>query len=126
MKMAWFGLLLVGVVIAGQQVNPPTQHETYRSPDASKYPVVTYRVEPAYTPEARAKGIEGTVLLRLEVTERGIPENVTVERKLDPGLDANAVEALKKWRFIPARKEGQPIRTAARVEMNFRLGPDRK
>jgi TonB family protein len=38
-----------------------------------------------------------------------------------PGLDAQAIESVKKWRFAPATKDGQPIEFGATIEVNFRL-----
>ena len=119
-------LLLFGVLLEGQQVNPPMQHESYRSRSDIQSPVAIHRVEPDYTPEARAKGIQGIVILQCEVTEEGVPENVSVIRRLDSGPDANAVEALKQWKFKPAMKEGGPVRFLGTVQMNFRLDQHRK
>jgi TonB family protein len=124
MRIACVGLFLAGALLAGQQVNPPRQSETY-SKRRNTDPILVSRVEPAYTDDARTKGIEGSVLLRFEVSEEGVPDNVTVEKKLDPGLDANAAEALKKWKFKPATRSGKPIRVVAQAEMNFRLTQDR-
>jgi TonB family protein len=37
------------------------------------------------------------------------------------GLDEKAIEAVKQWRFAPARKDGKPVPVAVDVEVNFRL-----
>jgi TonB family protein len=125
MRFVSSGFLLAAALLAGQQVNLPRQSETYSS-RRNADPILISRVEPAYTDDARTKGIEGSVLLRFEVTEEGVPENVSVEKKLDPGLDANAAEALKKWKFKPATRSGKPVRVAANAEIDFRLTPDRR
>ena len=59
------------------------------------------KVEPEYTADAKANKIEGTVLLRLAVTEAGLAEDLVVARSLDKGLDAQAILAVKQWRFKP-------------------------
>jgi len=84
-------------------------------------PVVTYKVEPEYSEEARKAKFQGTVLLYIEVNERGLPQNPRVIRALGMGLDEKAIEAVMKWRFQPGRKDGKPVTVAAQVEVNFRL-----
>ena len=84
-------------------------------------PKIIDKTEPSYTQEARDAKIEGSVLLSVVIEADGTVTNIVVKRGLDPGLDANAVEALAKWRFKPAEKDGQPVRVAASVEVNFRL-----
>ena len=84
-------------------------------------PRLIQKVEPQYTEEARDAGIEGTVVLQFEVNREGDADRITVIESLDPGLDANAVAALRQWRFEPATKKGEPVRVGATVEINYRL-----
>ena len=84
-------------------------------------PVVTFKVEPEYSEEARKAKFQGTVLLYIEVSERGLPQNPRIIRALGMGLDEKAIEAVMKWRFQPGRKDGRPVTVAAQVEVNFRL-----
>jgi TonB family protein len=37
------------------------------------------------------------------------------------GLDEKAVEAVKKWLFVPGKQNGKPVAVPATVEVNFRL-----
>ena len=87
----------------------------------STVPTVIRRVPPVYTEAARRRGIEGSVLLRALVLPDGSVANVSVIRSLDAasGLDRQAVEALRQWRFEPARTNGEPVRAFVQVEMNF-------
>jgi TonB family protein len=84
-------------------------------------PILLAKVEPAYTPQANAAKRQGTVVLSLQVGPDGVPRNVTVVRGLGLGLDERAVEAVQKYRFVPAEKDGKPVAVNARVEVNFRL-----
>jgi TonB family protein len=79
-----------------------------------------YKVEPEYTEEARAKKIEGSVLLGVTIGHAGLPENIQIKRSLEPSLDQAAVEAVRKWRFLPALKDGQPVSMVVTIEVNFR------
>jgi TonB family protein len=84
-------------------------------------PVLTFKVEPEYSEEARKAKFMGTVLLYVEVNERGQPQNPRILRAVGMGLDEKAIEAVMKWRFQPGRKDGKPVTVAAQVEVNFRL-----
>jgi TonB family protein len=76
----------------------------------------------AYTPEARAGGIQGRVLLLVTVTERGTTENIGVIDGLDGGLTDQALEAVQAWRFKPAvGKDGKPFATRMPIEIPFHL-----
>jgi protein TonB len=37
------------------------------------------------------------------------------------GLDEKAIEAVQKWRFLPARKAGVPVAVAINIEVQFHL-----
>jgi TonB family protein len=54
------------------------------------------------------------------VDEYGMPQNVHVVRGVGYGLDKNAVESVKKYRFKPAMMEGKPVAVYLNVEVNFR------
>jgi periplasmic protein TonB len=82
---------------------------------------VIYKPDPEYSPEARQAKYQGTVILRLIVHPRGTPRDVHVAHALGMGLDENAVEAVRQWRFEPALKDGRPVAVLVDVEVNFRL-----
>jgi len=84
-------------------------------------PVLISRREPAYTQQALKARVEGTVQLSLTVGFDGVPRDVRVVRSLDTGLDQQAIEAVKTWRFQPATADGRPVSVAATIEVNFRL-----
>lgn len=75
----------------------------------------------AYTPEALKQGIEGSVLLSVDIDEQGIPRRARVLRSLDPGLDRKAIESLAGWRFEPATEDGRAVPSTANVEVSFQL-----
>jgi TonB family protein len=82
---------------------------------------VIHHVEPEYTPDAREKKIEGTVVLTLTVDHDGLPRNIMVKQSLYPSLDQSAIEAASKMRFEPAMKNGQPASQVLSVEFHFNL-----
>lgn len=84
-------------------------------------PVLLVKVEPEYSEEARKAKYSGTVLLSIIVDKNGLPRDIKVIRPLGLGLDEKAIEAVSKWRFKPAMKDGHPVAVQANVEVNFRL-----
>src|SRR5580704_2818988 len=84
-------------------------------------PALIFKVEPEYSEEARKAKFQGTVLLYVEVDEKGLPRNIRVIRPLGLGLDQKAIEAVEKWKFSPGKKDGKPVAVQAQIEVNFRL-----
>jgi protein TonB len=84
-------------------------------------PVLLYKVEPEFSEEARKAKHQGVVILYAEVGTNGALENIRVIQGLGLGLDEKAIAAVKQWRFRPAYRNGQPVATAANIEVNFHL-----
>jgi len=79
---------------------------------------------PAYPAAARRNGEEGTVTLRVLVSAEGSPTRIELERSSGSRLlDAAAIEAVRGWRFQPARRGSQAIEDWALVPLRFRLDP---
>jgi len=77
---------------------------------------------PAYPFAARRKGIEGRVVLRVSVLASGGVASVAVERTSGSKLlDRAALDAVRRWRFSPATRLGQPVVSTVRVPITFRL-----
>jgi len=77
--------------------------------------------DPEYTEEARRAKIQGTCVLVLIVDPAGLPRDLKVVRGLGYGLDAKALDAVRNWRFEPAKKDGQPVSVQVTVEVGFHL-----
>lgn len=88
---------------------------------AAVLPEPLYREKPQYTQEAMAAQIEGTVLLEVVVLPDGSTGNISVVRSLDPGLDRQAVDALKRWTWKPGTRGGEPARVSVQVQLAFTL-----
>jgi TonB family protein len=77
--------------------------------------------KPEFTAEARAKSIEGEVLLDVEFTALGKVRVLRVVRGLGHGLDENAVAAAEGIRFRPAVRDGAAVNSTALVHIVFQL-----
>ena len=82
-------------------------------------PRALFKPAPEYTEDARRDKFKGRVLLGVIVGEDGTPQNVWVVQALGHGLDNASVETMKRWRFKPARKNGQPVPVVLTVETTF-------
>src|SRR5215467_14145498 len=69
-------------------------------------PRVLYKVHPEFSDEARKAKCLGTVLLTIEIGEDGKARAFHVLRGLGLGVDEKAVEAVSRWKFKPALRDG--------------------
>jgi TonB family protein len=78
-----------------------------------------------YTEQARALGIEGTVVLLVLVRMDGTIGGVSVSQGLEESLDESAVSAVRKWSFKPATREGRPVDAVLEIKIDFELSEKR-
>lgn len=86
-------------------------------------PVPLRKVDPKYFPAAIADRVEGKVRLAAVIRKDGRVDTVKLLEHLDDRLDVSAQEAMGKWQFEPALRNGQPVDVDAVIEIPFRLAP---
>lgn len=84
-------------------------------------PRVLQEVNAVSTDAARQAGIEGTVGVECVVLADGTVGRLRLTKRLDPGLDVEAVKALRRWRFAPGLRNGQPVPVQVTIEQVFTL-----
>jgi len=84
-------------------------------------PIVIYSVDPEFTDEARKAKYQGTVEISIIVDADGRVRDPRVLRAVGLGLDERAIEAVSKWKFKPATKDGRAVPVAAQIHVTFRL-----
>ena len=86
-------------------------------------PDPTYKATPGYTGDAMRARVQGVVWVECTVTPAGVCADVHVVRSLDPkyGLDQEAINAAKQWRFRPGTFQGKPVSVIVVIEIEFRL-----
>jgi protein TonB len=116
-----------------KESNPPSPN-----PNASglqpikglKGPVCIYQPEPVFPKEARKVPISGVTTVSMIVSVEGVPENIHIAKSLADMvdqkyraaallLDQAALDAVKKYKFKPATKDGKPVAVYLNVEVNF-------
>ena len=94
--------------------------------------ILIHWVEPKIPQIAQKADMFGTVLVNCYIEPDGTTSNVhavriTLDKTMDPanelaakGLEDNAVEAVKQYKFKPSKKDGRPVRTELNVAIKFK------
>lgn len=82
---------------------------------------VTFQAPPVYPFGMRASGMRGEVVVDFFVDIEGRVRNAHVARSLNPAFDDPAIEAVRKWRFEPARAGDRPVASHMQVPIVFAL-----
>src|SRR5713101_3443477 len=84
-------------------------------------PVPLQKVDPKYPPTLITERVTGEVILYAVIRRDGSVDSIQLVRGIDEQLDANAISALRQWKFRPGAKQGIPIELEAIVHIPFRL-----
>jgi TonB family protein len=93
----------------------------YRAGSGVEPPRLLREVKARYTDEARRRGTTGNVILEIVINRDGNVSEVSVRRGLGAGLDERAIEAVRQWKFAPARRLGEPVDVIVEVAVEFIL-----
>jgi periplasmic protein TonB len=93
----------------------------YRPGSGIEPPRLLREVKADYTEEARQRGLSGEVVLEIVVRRDGSVGDVKILQGMAAGLNDRAVQAVKQWRFTPARRQGAPVDVIVEVAVEFRL-----
>lgn len=85
-------------------------------------PKAVLKSPPDYPSEARSRGVSGFVVVKILVGMSGAIENVAVEESEPSGFfDQAALDAVKRWRFEPALKNGKVVADWTKQRIKFEL-----
>jgi TonB family protein len=93
----------------------------YRPGSGVEPPRLITEVKPDYTDEARRRGLEGEVVMEIVVRRDGTVGDVRVLKGLGSGLNERAVQAIRQWRFAPARLRGTPVDVVVEASVEFKM-----
>ena len=96
----------------------PRNHHAYVY--IEQLPEAIERVPPVYPAAAEAAGITGTVRIQALINVNGRVADTRVVWSV-PGLDASALDAVKRWRFAPARTGDRPVPVWVGIPVRFNL-----
>lgn len=102
------------------------REHTPRGARGLRPPVPLHKVDPKYLPAAIAERVEGKVQIAGVVRTNGRVDLLRILKGVDPRLDQSAEEALMKWEFVPAERNGVPVEVDLVAEIPFLLAPQAK
>lgn len=118
MKTMFLSLLLFtvlfGMNIFAQEEKPDVMPEPIGGIEAIMKNVV-------YPESAKEEGIQGKVIVKLIVDEKGNVSSTEVVQSVNKELDKAAVTAIKKTKFNPAMKDKKPVKCEIAIPVQFKL-----
>lgn len=118
-RVALIALTALGVLVPFAAIH--VSKAAASNPAMAAPAVDQYTSPPLYSDEARSLGIEGRVVLEVTVGVDGKPRGLQVTHGLGFGLDQNALVAVRDWHFVPGRRNGRPVESSLRVDVEFSL-----
>ena len=108
-----------------QAVDKPTEPQQAQAQDfvkADSRPFEFENPKPFYPAAARRRGMQGQVLLQVEVNVRGKVSNIKLKHSSGYRvLDESAISTVSHWRFVPAKSGGEAVRSVVLIPIRFEL-----
>lgn len=89
--------------------------------DGTEAPVPVRTVAPEYPGALKRSGVSGIVTLNCLIDEKGDVQDVSLEKASDEAFIQPAIEAVKKWKFKPAKKDGVAVAIKVSIPVRFRI-----
>ena len=111
-------LCIATAAVAGPDKGAPTEPKL----------VPSSVVQPMYPEKERQEGVEGAVILAVDIDATGAVAGAKVDKAVDghPAFTDAAIAAVKQWRFEPARQDGKPVAIQVKIPVKFALNKSGK
>lgn len=116
--------LLTQFAINLKESKPKTEEKMFEFVPYEDPPEPINPVAPEYPAFAIKTGLQGSVVLEVDVYSDGTLGKIKVKKSLMPGpngLDEAAINAVKKWKFQPGKSGGKPVDTTVIIPIDFTL-----
>jgi protein TonB len=100
---------------------PPVERQPVRLHEGIEAPRKLTDTLPAYPALARSAGVQGVVIIEAIIDAHGDVVSTRILRSI-PMLDQAAIDAVRQWKYTPARLNGEPVPVVVTVTVNFTLG----
>lgn len=82
-------------------------------------PVPVRTVPPDYPDELRREGVSGVVTVKCSIDAQGNVVDAKVEKSTNAGFEPAAIAAVKKWKFKPAKLDGNAVGITVAIPIKF-------
>ena len=110
---------LLAVILACLPLHLNADDTIYTKVDVNPVPVKT--PPPEYPEAMKRQGVSGVVAVSIVIDEKGVVTSTAVAKSSQVEFEAPAMEAVKKWKFKPAQKDGAPVKMKVTVPIRFNL-----
>ena len=120
--MSLFGRVVapISILLLGAFVLPLSQQKgVCYAKSANERPVPIKAPEPDFPESLRKRGVEGIVSINCEIDEEGNVSDATVTKATHPDFEKPAPDAIRKWKFKPAKKDGKPVKVRVTIPFHF-------
>jgi TonB family protein len=117
------GQIVETITVVGQGVPAARTPDKVRMGGVVKPPRALHMPKVAYPASAKARGVEGSVVVRCVVSTEGTVINAKAVRSPDSDLEQAVLETVKQWRYEPAALNGVPVEVITTLTVNFQLKP---
>lgn len=111
--------LCVVFVLALLPLTAAADDTIYTKVDVNPVPVKT--PPPEYPDSMKRQGVSGVVAVSIVIDEKGAVMSTTVAKSSQSEFEAPALDAVKKWKFKPAQKDGVPVKMKVTIPIRFNL-----
>ena len=105
---------IVSLLIALSAAGAPVRAQSKTEP-----PVPVRTVPPDYPNELRREGVSGLVMIKCSIDEKGDVTETAVEKSSTEAFDKPAIAAVRKWKFKPAKQDGNPVAIKVSIPIKF-------
>lgn len=110
---------LLLIALAALPLTAAADDTIYTKVDVNPVPVKT--PPPDYPENMKRQGVSGVVAVSIVIDEKGAVLNASVAKSSQSEFEAPALEAVKKWKFKPAQKDGAPVKMKVTIPIRFNL-----
>lgn len=93
--------------------------EIYTKVDENPAPTKT--VKPNYPASLKSEGVSGLVAVQIVIDEKGEVVDAKATKSSHPDFEKPALDAIKKWKFKPAKKDGKEVKVRVTIPFRFNL-----
>lgn len=110
---------------AAEKLSPPSRLELDDSPsrNGDRKPQIRVRIAPEYPPELKRLRFQGSVVMLVELDERGEVARAVATASSHADFTTAAEAAVRKWKFDPALLDGRPVPSRFEFPIAFHLEP---